>query len=104
MENGEEYGWQAKYFSSMGNPQWSQLKKSFESALKTHPNLKKYFVCIPLDRQDPANPTKKSFMDQWKKKVHLRTEFNSGELEREATVAKNSAIAADGKTGHKRRV
>lgn len=84
LENGEEYGWQAKYFSSMGNPQWSQLKKSFETALKTHPNLKKYFVCIPLDRQDPANPTKKSFMDRWKKKVLEWTNY-AKEQKREVT-------------------
>lgn len=24
LENGDEYGWQAKYFLSMGNSQWSQ--------------------------------------------------------------------------------
>ncbi len=35
---------------------------------------------------------------------HLRTVFTSGELEREATVAKNATIAADGKTGHERSV
>lgn len=84
LENGEEYGWQAKYFSTMGNPQWSQLKKSFETALKTHPHLKKYFVCIPLDRQDPANLTKKSFMDRWKKKVLEWTDY-AKEQKREVT-------------------
>lgn len=35
---------------------------------------------------------------------HLRTVLTSGELEREATVAKNTTIAADGKTGHERSV
>lgn len=35
---------------------------------------------------------------------HLRTVFTSGELEREATVAKNTTITADGKTGHERSV
>lgn len=74
LENGDEYGWQAKYFLSMGNSQWSQLKESFETALKTHPNLKKYFVCIPLDRQDPRQPNKKWFMDKWNEKV---IEWNS---------------------------
>lgn len=70
LENGDEYGWQAKYFlSSIGISQWQQIKKSFETALTTHQNLKKYFVCIPLDRQDPRQPNKKWFMDKWNEKV-----------------------------------
>ncbi len=67
--NGEEYGWQAKYFSSMGSSQWSQVKKSFKTALKTHPNLTKYYICIPLDRQDPRCGNKMWFMDEWNKKT-----------------------------------
>ncbi|MCI5211896.1 MAG: hypothetical protein D3910_24655, partial [Candidatus Electrothrix sp. ATG2] len=74
LENGEEYGWQAKYFSAMGDSQWRQLKKSFETALKTHPKLTKYFICIPLDRQDPRRPKQKWFMDRWKEKIEEWTE------------------------------
>jgi|LQYC01.1.fsa_nt_gi hypothetical protein len=69
LGNGDEYGWQAKYFSSMGNPQWIQLKKSFETALRTHPKLKKYLVCLPLDRQDPRLTKQMWFMDRWNEKV-----------------------------------
>lgn len=75
LENGDEYGWQAKYFSSMGNSQWSQLKESFETALRTHPNLKKYFICIPLDRQDPRRTEQMWFMDRWNEKVLEWTEY-----------------------------
>ncbi|WNM60187.1 hypothetical protein [Candidatus Nitrospira neomarina] len=35
---------------------------------------------------------------------HLRIVFTSGELEREATVAKDTTITADRKTGHERSV
>ena len=69
LENGDEYGWQAKYFSSMGNSQWNQLKESFETALRTHPRLKKYFICIPVDRQDPRRDKQTWFMDRWNEKV-----------------------------------
>jgi len=71
LESGEEHGWQAKYFSSMGDSQWSQLKKSFETTLKTHPKLTKYFICIPLDRQDPRIENQNWFMDKWNK--HTKT-------------------------------
>lgn len=68
LENGDEYGWQAKYFSSMDDSQWIQLKKSFETSLKTHPRLTKYYVCIPLDRADPRDG-KSWFMDKWNAKT-----------------------------------
>lgn len=73
LETGEEYGWQAKYFFTMENSQWSQLKKSFETALKTHPKLIKYYICVPLDRQDPRDG-KKWFMDKWREKTQKWTE------------------------------
>lgn len=75
LKNGVEYGWQAKYFSSMGTSQWSQLTKSFKTALKKHPKLTKYFVCIPLDRQDPRQPNQKWFMDRWNEKVQEWTDY-----------------------------
>lgn len=74
LDNEDEYGWQAKYFSSMGDSQWSQLKKSFETALERHPKLKKYYICIPLDRQDPRDG-KKWFMEQWNEKTKAWSEY-----------------------------
>jgi hypothetical protein len=69
FENGEEYGWQAKFFTQMGRTQWQQLDKSFKRSLQTHPNLVKYYICIPLDRQDPRKENQNWFMDKWKDKV-----------------------------------
>lgn len=74
LANGDEYGWQAKHFSSMDDSQWTQIEKSFKTAFAKHPSLKKYFICTPLDRQDPRIVTKKGtvvkyFMDVWKEKV-----------------------------------
>jgi hypothetical protein len=69
LNNGDEYGWQAKYFSSMGNSQWNQLNESFQTAFRTHPNLTKYYICIPLDRQDPRREEQVWFMDRWNEKV-----------------------------------
>lgn len=80
--NGEEYGWQAKYFTSMGTSQWKQLTESIETTIKTHPKLTKYFICIPLDREDPRMPGKKWFMDKWLEKV-LTWKKLANEKERE---------------------
>lgn len=37
--NGDEHGWQAKFFQNIGSTQWSEIKESIETALRTHPNL-----------------------------------------------------------------
>ena len=75
LNNGQEVGWQAKYFDSMGTSQWSQLTESFKTALRTHPNLTTYVVCIPLDRQDPRREDQSWFMDNWNQKVKIWKEY-----------------------------
>lgn len=69
LNNGNEYGWQAKFFDSMSDSQWRQLEDSFKTALEKHPNLVKYFICTPLDRQDPRIEKQKWFMDKWNEKI-----------------------------------
>jgi len=75
LTDGSEHGWQAKYFFSMGDSQWRQLDQSFKTALNKHPSLVKYYVCIPLDRQDPRIDNQKWFMDKWNEHVKAWTEF-----------------------------
>ena len=49
LPNGEQWGWQAKFYPD--NPRLSvsgrkpSIKKSLEKACKVHPNLKKWFLC-----------------------------------------------------------
>lgn len=78
QKNGSEYGWQAKFFFSLGKAQWSQVEESFKTALEKHPKLVKYIVCVPMDRPDPritvtkgkrAGKSNKSLMDCWNEKV-----------------------------------
>ena len=44
LPSGTEWGWQAKYFITLGTSQWSQLDASVKTALEKHPKLEKYFV------------------------------------------------------------
>lgn len=37
LSDGNEWGWQAKYFDILGTTQWSQLDKSVKTALDKHP-------------------------------------------------------------------
>ena len=48
-----EICWQAKYFTGqMDSSRWSQLDKSFATALNKHPKLTKYVICLPIDKPD----------------------------------------------------
>ena len=53
LSGNSEYGWQAKFFTTMGDSQWTQLDESFKTAFEKHPNLIKYYICVPIDRPDP---------------------------------------------------
>ena len=65
-KNGDEIGFQAKYFlSTPQKAQFDQLDSSIKTAHKKHPNLKSYYVAIPIDRADPREDNKKSFKDRW---------------------------------------
>lgn len=79
LENGDEYGWQAKFFQTLGNSQWQQLKNSFETAFKTHPRLVRYYICLPIDRADSRTIGRRSVMDRWNTKVREWTAYSEKE-------------------------
>lgn len=49
--DGTEHGWQAKYVFDIDDL-IKQVKNSVASAIEKHPNLKKYFICMPIDFAD----------------------------------------------------
>lgn len=66
LPNGDEWGWQAKFFHSSPDPnQWQQLDDSVKKALEKHPRLTRITICLPIDRQDPRIDQQKWFMDKW---------------------------------------
>lgn len=69
LEDGSEWGWQAKYFDNLGDSQWSQLDESVKTALDKHPKLVRYYVCIPLDLPDARIEGRRSAKDRWDDRV-----------------------------------
>lgn len=57
------------FHKSTKKSQWKQITESFERALNTHPNLAKFYICLPQDRADPRIPDKNFFMDKWNEYV-----------------------------------
>ena len=64
MPDGSEWGWQAKYFDSLGPSQWSQLDESVKTALDKHSSLVRYYICTPLDRPDSRVHNQKSALEK----------------------------------------
>lgn len=65
LPEGMEWGWQAKYFNALGEPQWSQLDESVRTALEKHPRLVRYYVCLPIDRPDARVEGQRSARERW---------------------------------------
>ena len=74
LPNGDEWGWQAKFFISSPSPgQWCQLDESVKTALEKHPRLTSYTICLPIDRPAPRINKQKSFMVKWNEHVEKWT-------------------------------
>ena len=65
LEDGSEWGWQAKYFDKLDDSQWSQLGASVKTALEKHPRLIRYFICVPLNRPDARIGGRQSAKERW---------------------------------------
>ena len=65
LEDGSEWGWQAKYFTGFGPKQWEQLDESVEAVLAKHPELVRYFICVPLNRPDARVAKQQSALQAW---------------------------------------
>jgi hypothetical protein len=63
--NDSEWGFQAKFWTSPEQVDFSQIESSIKRALTTHPKLAKYTVCLPIDRQDPRIPDQTWLKDRW---------------------------------------
>ncbi|MYI36467.1 MAG: NACHT domain-containing protein, partial [Acidimicrobiaceae bacterium] len=70
LPNGDEWGWQAKFFeSSLTSAQWNQLDRSVKKALDSHPKLARYFVCVPRNRADGRRSGIKTELQRWDERV-----------------------------------
>ncbi len=77
LNDGSEWGWQAKYFDRLGGSQWSQLDDSVKTAIEKHPRLRRYFVCVPFDRPDARIAGRKSAKERWDDRVGKWTNWAS---------------------------
>ncbi|WP_151947679.1 NACHT domain-containing protein [Aliarcobacter butzleri] len=59
-ENGDVYGWQAKYFCRLNEGgRKEQIKKSLQTTYDKHPNIKKWFLCSKCN----FTPDEKNWFD-----------------------------------------
>jgi hypothetical protein len=55
---GDEYAWQAKFMFDLTKAK-AALDESIATAVKIHPRLRRYAVCLPFDLTGPTGKTKK---------------------------------------------
>ncbi|WP_395681815.1 hypothetical protein [Dokdonella sp.] len=63
--DGNETGWQAKYFFEFGTSEAQQLKESFDNAVDKHPLLVRFIACLPFDLSDSRIPKQKTEQGRW---------------------------------------
>ncbi|AII11476.1 ATP-binding protein [Rhodococcus opacus] len=64
LPNGDEHGWQAKYWTHHKDVDKTQLDKSVKAALDQHPKLTKYTIAIPTDPTGPTGGRGKSLLEK----------------------------------------
>ena len=73
-EDATECAWQAKYFFKLGASQWAQIDRSVDAALRKHPQMRRYVVCLPMDLPDARVPGRESALAKWDARVRRWTE------------------------------
>jgi hypothetical protein len=87
LPNGDERGWQAKFFTSRPESvQWQQIEESLKTAFIKHPRLTSFTLCLPVDRADPRIENQRWFMDEWNHRVASWQEW-AHQREREVEFA-----------------
>jgi len=66
--DGGAWAWQSKFFTEqLDDNEFAQMKKSFETALKTYPEITRYTFCVPFNRPSEApRARRKSAMQKWR--------------------------------------
>lgn len=85
LPSGDVWAWQAKYLTSFNSGAASQVKKSFLRTLTTEPELRRYFVTVPIDLPAGDTGRSKSAFTLWSGEV-VKWEAAAAELGRTVKV------------------
>ena len=76
LKDGSEWGWQAKFYQNLRPSEFNAIKKSLFEAAETHPELRRYFVCLPHNLSD-GRRGKNTQKNQWDKyKIEWEKKLN----------------------------
>lgn len=95
LDNGKEYAWQAKYVFDIDSV-ITQADKSYNTALKSHPDMCNFVVAIPFDLPDPKyekdGKAVKSALEKWNDKVSFWEEKAKKENRNVTVVLWNASV------------
>ncbi|HMU46118.1 MAG TPA: ATP-binding protein [Chitinophagaceae bacterium] len=68
LNDNTEWGWQAKYYQNLNSSEWGNIKNSLFRAVETHPELVRYYICLPHNLSDSRKNrnTQKAIWEKYK--------------------------------------
>ncbi|MGI5133160.1 NACHT domain-containing protein [Pseudonocardia sp. CA-107938] len=69
LPNGDVWAWQSKYLFTFDASAAAQISSSVKRVLESEPNLKRYFVTLPIDLSAGDTETRGSAQTRWDDKV-----------------------------------
>jgi len=76
LPDGTEWGWQAKFFPGRLNPsRWKQIRNSIDRALECHPNLRRYYVCLPINLTPSEIRKWEELKNEYRNRIQSELEF-----------------------------
>lgn len=69
LPNGDVWAWQAKYLFQFDSSATGQITSSVKRAINLEPNLKRYFIALPMDLPAGDTDKRKSAYTLWTEKV-----------------------------------
>ncbi|WP_163511179.1 NACHT domain-containing protein [Fodinicola acaciae] len=69
LPDGTTWCWQAKYLFNLGAAEFGQIDESVRTALKSEPQLARYYVVLPYDRPASDRLDAKSAFTKWEEHV-----------------------------------
>ena len=91
FRDGSSWGWQSKWFNSFGASQVSQLKESFQSAIRNFGpddkgRITKFIVALPLNLSGPGTADKSDLRKRWTNFIEWAKKESVKAISREVEV------------------
>ncbi len=95
LPNGDEWGWQAKYIFDLSDAKVA-VDKSIATAIRIHPRLTRYTICLPFDLTGPTGRKGKSQSEYFAEyRTHWESTAQTANLQMKVLLATPTTLLDD---------